>query len=87
MARSKGPTRLEALQAEAREAGLLVCTWSPGYGATRYRFFVRAKLAQCQDYFGPASGVYTALGLAEARTYLAGVRAGRDLATNEREGE
>ena len=63
-------TRREELVWDAAAIGLLVKTYSPGDGVTRYRFFEHAPLGQ--DYFGPNDGVYTALGLKEARTYLAG---------------
>lgn len=61
-------TRLEELEELAKERGLYVRTWSPGDGQTRYRFFKEPS-----GYFGPHDGIYTALGLKEARTFLAGV--------------
>lgn len=66
-------TRLESLQESAREAGYYVGTWSPGDGVTRYRFFRLADIKPDeQSYFGPANGVFTALGLKQARTWLSG---------------
>ncbi|KKL74975.1 hypothetical protein LCGC14_2059490 [marine sediment metagenome] len=50
----------------AKDNGLHVRTWSPGDGITRYRFFTDGN----NDYFGPDNGIYTALGLAEARTFV-----------------
>ena len=70
----KKPTRLQELQDYAKGAGLLVATWSPGDGTTRYRFF--DKPGQGQTYFGPASGIHTALGLKDAWTFLYGYGAG-----------
>jgi hypothetical protein len=43
-------------------------TYSPGDGVTRYRFFNRAG----NDYFGPANGCFTALGIKEATAYAVG---------------
>ncbi len=62
-------TRIEELREKAREKGLYLATYSPGDGVTRYRFFRTPS-----GYFGPENGIYTALGLKEAYTYLAGVR-------------
>jgi hypothetical protein len=72
---AKKKTRVEELQDYARAVGLAVKTWSPGDGVTRYRFF--DKPGPGQTYFGPASGIYTALGLKEAWNYLYGYGAGR----------
>lgn len=53
----------------AEEHGIIVRTWSPGDGQTRYRFFARHEVEQYaaeghspQTYFGPASGIKTVLG-------------------------
>jgi hypothetical protein len=79
--RAKKPTRMDALRADAARAGYLVDAYSPGDGVTRYRFFKLSDLERHgidpreQNYFGPASGVHTALGLAAANTFLAGARA------------
>jgi hypothetical protein len=70
----KKPTRLQELKDYAKGAGLTVETWSPGDGATRYRFFDEA--GPNQTYFGPKSGIYTALGLKDAWNYLYGYAAG-----------
>jgi len=50
----------------AEDNGLYVDTYSPGDGMTRYRFFKNPG----NDYFGPENGIYTALGLAEARVFV-----------------
>lgn len=73
----KKPTRLQELQDYARSAGLHVATWSPGDGTTRYRFFDTPG----NTYFGPANGIYTALGLKDAWNYLYGYE---ELAAHER---
>lgn len=73
-------TRYDELQDEARGAGFLIRRHSPGDGVTRYRFFRVNELRaldideDAQTYFGPASGDYTALGLKEARQFLAAGR-------------
>lgn len=67
----RGKTRLEELQEAAHVRGYFVRTWSPGDGVTRYRFFDgKRDKEEGQSYFGPANGVYTALGLKEAYTFL-----------------
>lgn len=48
--------------------GLFCRTYSPGDGVTRYRFFDQRDTS----YFGPANGMYTALGWKEAVTYATG---------------
>lgn len=68
-------TRLEALEQAAESVGLYVRTYSPGDGVTRYRFFEKKDLQAGEvpsSYFGPRSGIYTALGYKEATVYLAG---------------
>lgn len=64
-------SRLETLQRDAEKFGFYVATYSPGDGVTRYRFF-----SEPSDYFGPASGLYTALGYKEATIWLNGAIAG-----------
>lgn len=72
-------TRLQELQDYAKSVGLTVATYSPGDGTTRYRFF--DKPGPSQTYFGPASGMHTALGIKNAwnfvYSYGAGYGAGR----------
>ena len=68
--RSKKPTRMEALEA-LLPPGYSVATYSPGDGQTRYRFFEKAP--ERQTYFGPASGIYTALGYKEAWVFAQGL--------------
>jgi hypothetical protein len=65
---AKKKTRLEELQDYAKEHKLYVATWSPGDGTTRYRFFDKPG----NSYFGPGSGIYTALGIKDAWNYLYG---------------
>lgn len=72
MAKPKKKTRLEELQDYAKTVGLHVATWSPGDGTTRYRFFTKAG----NTYFGPDSGIYTALGYKDALNYAYAYGAG-----------
>ncbi len=65
-------TRLEQLRSDAARVNLYVNTYSPGDGVTRYRF----TRDTADSYFGPGNGIYTALGLGEANTFLAGYAQG-----------
>jgi hypothetical protein len=56
----------------AANAGLRVCTYSPGDGVTRYKFFKAEGIAPNQTYFGPANGIHTALGAAKAIAFAKG---------------
>jgi hypothetical protein len=71
MARKKKPSRLEELRASLPK-NVQVHTYSPGDGVTRYRFFWKAPANQ--SYFGPDTGIYTALGMGEAETFAEGLR-------------
>lgn len=53
--------------------GFHYCTYSPGDGVTRYRFFRLIGGKRKNDYFGPASGLFTALGWKEAEAYANGL--------------
>ena len=72
----KKKTRLQELDEFAKNVGLLVTTYSPGDGQTRYRFFERAKVPEHQSYFGPASGIKTVLGLKNAWEFAYAYAAG-----------
>lgn len=61
------------LKESAKSLGIRVHTYSPGDGVTRYRFF--RYWSDVDSYFsGP--GIYTALGIREAETFLDGFSAG-----------
>jgi hypothetical protein len=68
-------SRFTHLEDSCERAGLKVDTYSPGDGATRYRFFL-ANDPQGADYFG-GRGVFTALGLREAFAFVNGALAVR----------
>lgn len=63
-------SRKELLAEDANRVGLFVRTYSPGDGLTRYRFFKKSQGKS--SYFGPHNGIYTALGIKEAETWLSG---------------
>lgn len=67
---ARGKTRLDKLRADL-PPGYSIETYSPGDGVARYRFFENASPKQ--DYFGPANGIYTALGYAEAEAFAQGL--------------
>lgn len=58
------------IESAAHQLGFAVYTYSPGDGKTRYRFFHLVGLPAGQDYFGPKSGVVTAVGPDKARKFL-----------------
>lgn len=64
----------ETLHTWAHELDLCLASWSPGDGRTRYRFF-KATSGKHIDYFADEP-LFTALGIAEAHTFLRGVAAG-----------
>ena len=63
---------MTAVETLAAEVGLHVSTWSPGDGATRYRFHREAS-----DY-NAGKEVKTVLGRKDAVLFLEGVRIGRN---------
>lgn len=67
--RSMEASRIDELRAMLPR-GYSVETYSPGDGVTRYRFFENAPPKQ--DYFGPDSGIHTALGYKAAVTFAQG---------------
>ena len=69
---AKKKTRLQELEEYARGVGLWVSAYSPGDGTTRYRFFDKAG----NTYFGPQSGIHTALGLKKAWDFAYAYAAG-----------
>ena len=69
---AKKKTRLQELEEYARSSGLWVATYSPGDGTTRYRFFDKAG----NSYFGPQSGIHTALGIKNAWNFAYAYAAG-----------
>lgn len=66
----------EMLRAECELHGFTFHIWSPGDGATRYRFATLGT-SSAEDFFA-ADGDFTALGLREARVYARGRIDGRE---------
>ncbi len=64
------------LLALAKQYELVVKTWSPGDGVTRYRFVFGPEKSG-MDYFS-SDHIYTALGLKEASTFLRGWMAAKN---------
>lgn len=63
-------TKKEELTCICESVGIYYRTYSPGDGVTRYRFFRNPG----NSYFGPDTGMYTALGIKAAFDYVAGYR-------------
>ena len=61
-------SRYDLLQEEARRHGLWLRKYSPGDGVTRYRF-MRKNVSYFAD-----DGIFTALGISQAETWLSGYR-------------
>jgi len=66
-------SRRERLEQRAKSVGLYVATQRPGNGTTLYRFIKSRKPV---SYYHP-SGLFIALGLSEAETWLAGYMRGK----------
>jgi hypothetical protein len=62
------------LKALLERLELKASVYSPGDGVSRYRFFPSDYDG---NYFGPSSGLGTALGLSEAVVWLEGYRAAK----------
>jgi hypothetical protein len=76
----KVSNRVDVLNAELKNYGVEVDTYSPGDGVTRYRFFkIDPGADYANDYFA-GYGLYTALGWKEAVTFATGWRAGMEQA-------
>ena len=72
-ARNQRDTRRANLDDSAARCGLFVRTYSPGDGATRYRFFTDPA----NTYFGPGNGIATVLGISAAEAFVGAYAAGR----------
>lgn len=82
-------TRMERLQNDAKAAGLIVATYSPGDGVTRYRFFVASEQAHVRhaDYFGGSRPVETVLGIAKAEQFVSDYAERQNYASRARRDE
>lgn len=70
-------TTRKELFLHANDAGFVIATWAPGDGVTRYRFF-DARYGPTDYHAG--HHFFTALGVAEAMTFVRGVKVGKQLA-------
>ena len=70
--------KLNLIEARADAAGLAVATWSPGDGATRYRFFKKAPDAK-HPYADYSEGGHlkTLMGKKEALAFIDGYSRGK----------
>ena len=69
------------LREVAEQNRLHVAEWSPGDGATRYRFILSSDTP---DYHGASHPLYTALGLKESWSWLRGYMAGAERERREK---
>ena len=73
-------TKLDVLNAELKNYGLSIDSYSPGDGVTRYRFFDFPEDSErATDYFA-GYGIFTALGWKEAITFATGYCRGMERA-------
>jgi len=78
---NNGPRKLNAMEQAAAAVGLVIGTWAPGDGVTRYRFFLKSGKSSYGDYH-QGDGVYTALGRKDAMAFIAAFGKGRSARTN-----
>ena len=69
---TKKASRQDTLRKGAAKLNLYVGAYSPGDGMTRYRFF-ESRGGKPISYF-QQEGIYTALGIGQAETWLSGYR-------------
>lgn len=75
------PRKLNDVEQAAANVGLVVGTWAPGDGVTRYRFFLSDGKSSYGDYH-QGDPLYTALGRKDALTFLQAYGKGRAARTN-----
>ncbi len=82
-------TRSAQLQKDADALGLIVSTYSPGDGVTRYRFFRASDQTPGRrvDYFSGSSPVSTQLGIGKAEWFVGDYAVRQELASQERRDE
>jgi hypothetical protein len=74
--------RDSTVEAAARAVGLYVGVWSPGDGATRYRFFTKTPRGSKYADYHQGDGIYTALGRKDALAFIAAYGKGRSARRN-----
>ena len=82
-------TRSAQLQKDADALGLIVSTYSPGDGVTRYRFFRASDQTPGRrvDYFSGSSPVSTQLGIGKAEWFVGDYAVRQELASQPRREE
>lgn len=75
------PRELNTIESTAAAVGLVVGTWAPGDGQTRYRFFLKSGTSRYGDYH-QGDGIYTALGRKDALAFIAAYGKGRGARSN-----
>lgn len=82
-------TRMEQLRSDAKAAGLIVDTYSPGDGVTRYRFFKAGgyALPRAVTYFNGHDPVDTVLGIAKAEQFVSDYVARQEYAARAKRDE
>lgn len=73
------------METAARAVGLLVTTWAPGDGVTRYRFFRATRGARHADYH-QGGALYTAMGRKDAMNFLKSYGLGKMFRSNPSSG-
>lgn len=71
----------KSVYTEAARLGVYVATWSPGDGATRYRFFregTRTREGEWVADYNQGDDIFTALGRGEALVWLRGFSKGKE---------
>lgn len=77
----RGPRELNTIEQAAAQVGLVVGTWAPGDGVTRYRFFLKSGKSRYGDYH-QGDGLYTALGRKDAMAFISAYGKGRSARRN-----
>ena len=75
------PRDLGMVEKAAAAVGLVVGTWAPGDGVTRYRFFLSDGKSRYGDYH-QGDGLYTALGRKDAMMFISAYGKGRGTRKN-----
>jgi hypothetical protein len=78
---NNGPRKLNSMEQAAAAVGLVIGTWAPGDGQTRYRFFLKSGKSSYGDYH-QGDGLYTALGRKDAMAFIAAYGKGRSARRN-----
>lgn len=78
---NNSPRKLNEMERAAAAVGLVIGTWAPGDGQTRYRFFLSDGKSSYGDYH-QGDGLYTALGRKDAMAFISAFGKGRGTRRN-----